>query len=80
VGVTVVLPLGATVPIPLLIVADAALEEVHAKVALVPAVMVAGEAANVTVGAAVVATKPTQLVNKPVAKLKARHNSNNSNR
>ena len=69
------LPVGATIPIPLLIAADAALAEVHVKVALAPAAIVVGEAANVTVGAGGLAPTPTQPVNKPVAKLKARDNS-----
>ena len=67
-----VLPVDATVPTPLLIVADAALAEVHVKVALAPAVITVGEAANVTVGAGGVPGMPAQPVNKPVVKLKAR--------
>ena len=78
-GVTVVLPAGATVPIPLLIVADSALFDVQVKVVLNPAVTVVGKAANVTVGAGdgggAVAEDPHPL-NKPVAKLKTRDNTN----
>ena len=51
-GVTVVLPARATVPILLLIEAEEALFDFHVKVTLVPGVTVAGEAANETVGAA----------------------------
>ena len=69
------LPVDATVPTPLLMVADAALAEVHVKVALAPAVIVVGEAANVTVGAGGVPDLPTQPFNKPVVKLKARDSS-----
>jgi hypothetical protein len=65
-------PLGGTVPTPLLIVAFAALAEVHVKVVLAPAVIVVGAAANVTVGAAGVAAKPTQPVNKAVVELSTR--------
>lgn len=61
------LPLDATAPIPLLIAADAALAEVHVKVAVAPAIIDAGEAANVTVGTVCVGTTPTQPVNIPVA-------------
>ena len=74
-GVTVVLPVDATVPTPLLMVADAALAEVHVRVALAPAVIVVGEAENVTVGAGGEPDMPTQPVNKPVVRLKARDNS-----
>jgi hypothetical protein len=72
--VTAMLPVDATVPTPLLMVADAALAEVHVKVALVPAVIVAGEAENVTVGTGGEPDTPTQPVNKPV-KPKARDSS-----
>lgn len=68
------LPLSATDPIPLLIVADAALAEIHVKVALAPTAIVVGEAANETVGMALVAARPPQPVNKPVVTPKARHN------
>jgi len=44
------LPDRATDPTPLLIEAAAALADVHVRVALVPAAMVVGEAANVAVG------------------------------
>ena len=70
------LPLDATVPIPLLIVADAALTEVHVKVAVAPDIIDAGEAANVTVGTVCVGTRPTQPVNIPVVKVTARDNNN----
>lgn len=69
------LPANATAPTPLLIVADAALAEVHVKVAVAPTVIVVGEAANVTVGAGGVPVRPTHPVNKPVVKLKARDSS-----
>ncbi len=73
------LPAGATVPIPLLIVADVALLDVHVKVVLNPAVIVVGKAANTTVGAGgtggAVAEDPHPL-NKPVAKLRTRNNNN----
>lgn len=70
------LPLGATVPIPLLIVADAALAELHVKVALAPAIIDAGEAVNATVGTVRVGTKLAQPVNIPVTKITATHNNN----
>jgi hypothetical protein len=77
--VTVVLPASTTVPIPLLIVAETAWFDVHVKVALCPTVTVAGEAANVTVGAAdvggVAADVPHPL-NQPVVKLKTRDSNN----
>jgi hypothetical protein len=44
------LPDKATDPTLLLIEAEAALADVHVRVALVPAVIVAGEAVNVAVG------------------------------
>lgn len=78
-GVTVVLPAGATVPIPLLIVADSALFDVQVKVVPNPAVTVVGKAANVTVGAGApggVAAEDPHPLNKPVAKLKTRDNTN----
>jgi hypothetical protein len=79
VGVTVLFPAGATVPIPLLIVADSALLDVQVKVVLNPAVTVVGNAANVTDGTGdtggAVAEDP-HPINKPVAKLKARDNTN----
>jgi hypothetical protein len=74
-----VLPVGATVPIPLLIVADVALFDVQVKVALNPAVTVVGKAANVTVGAGAtggVAAEDPHPLNKPEAKLKIRNNNN----
>jgi hypothetical protein len=52
-------------------VADVALAEIHVKVALAPAPIVVGEAANETVGVALVAAKPLHPVNKPVVKPKA---------
>ncbi|HZR56119.1 MAG TPA: hypothetical protein VFA74_04565 [Terriglobales bacterium] len=70
-------PLGGTVPTPLLIDADAALAEVQVKVVLAPTTIVVGEAAKVTVGAAGVAAKPTQPVNRPVVKLKTSDRSKN---
>jgi hypothetical protein len=74
-----VLPAGATVPILLFIAAEAALFDVHVKVALCPTVTVVGEAANVTVGAAGVgglgAGDPHPL-NQPVVKLKTRDSNN----
>ena len=66
------LPDGATVPKPLLIVADEELSEVQVKVALAPAVIVVGDAANVTVGAGGVPDMPTQPVNQPIVTLKTR--------
>ena len=69
------LPDSATVPMPLLMVADVAFAEVHDKVALAPAVIVVGEAANVTVGAAGAPDTPTQLANNPVVKIKAKDRS-----
>jgi hypothetical protein len=76
-GVTGVLPLSATVPIPLLIVADEAWAEIQVKVALAPATIVVGEAAKVTVGGigTGVATEPAQPVNKPVVKPKVMHSN-----
>ncbi len=62
-------PLGGTAPTPLLIVADAAFADVHVRVTLPPGLIEAGEAANVTVGVAGVAARPTQPVSKPVVKL-----------
>jgi hypothetical protein len=47
------LPDKPTVPIPLLIEAEVPLVDVHAKVALDPAVIVVGEAVNVAVGVCV---------------------------
>lgn len=62
----------ATGPIPLLMVADAALEELQVKVAVAPEITVAGEAENVTVGIATgVGTRPTQPVNQEVIKITA---------
>ena len=54
---------------------DAALTEVHVKVALAPTAIVVGEAATMTVGAVDIAVPPPQAVNKPVIKLKARDSS-----
>lgn len=48
-GVTFMLPLSGTEPT-LLIEAEAALVDVHVRVALVPAGIVVGEAVNVAVG------------------------------
>jgi hypothetical protein len=79
VGVTVVLPAGATVPTPPLIVADVALFDVQLKVELNPAVTAVGKAANVTVGAGAtggVAAEDPHPLNQPVAKLKTRDNTN----
>lgn len=70
------LPLSATDPMPLLIVADAALAEIHVNFALAPTAIVAGEAANETVGIAPLATKPLHPVNIPVVNPKARDKSN----
>lgn len=73
------LPVGATVPTPLLIVADVALSDVHVKVALNPAVTVVGKAANVTVGAGGTggaAAKDPHPLNKPVVKAKTSDNNN----
>jgi hypothetical protein len=65
-------PLVATLPIPLLMVADAALEEFQVKVAVAPAITVVGEAESETDGATTgVATKPTQPVNQAVIKINA---------
>jgi hypothetical protein len=78
VGVTVVLPVSATVPILLLIEAEAALADVQVSVALDPAVTVVGEAANVTVGggAVGVAAEDPHPLNNPVDKVKATNNHN----
>jgi hypothetical protein len=78
VGVTVVLPVTATVPILLLIEAEAALADVQVSVALDPAVTVVGEAANVTVGggAVGVAAEDPHPFNNPVVKVKATNNHN----
>src|ERR1700690_288430 len=71
-----ILPFSVTVPTPLLMLADAALEELQVKVALAPAATVGGEAAIVTVGATTgVATNPTHPVNPAVIKLAAMDNS-----
>jgi hypothetical protein len=74
-----VLPASATVPILLLIAAEAAWFEVHVKVALDPTVTVAGEAANVTVGAAGgggLAAEDPHPLNPPVVKVKTRYSNN----
>lgn len=73
------LPARATVPILLLIEAEAALFDVHDKVALVPGVTVAGAAANVTVGTGggvVLAAELPHPLNNPVAKLKKKADNN----
>jgi hypothetical protein len=70
-----VLPLDATAPIPLLIAADAALAEVHVKVAVAPDIIDAGEAANVTVVTVCVGTRPTQPINVPVTKVTTTDNN-----
>lgn len=73
------LPAGATVPTPPLIVAKLALFDVQLKVELNPAVTVVGKAAKATVGAGArggVAAKDPHPLNKPVAKLKTRDNNN----
>ena len=73
------LPAGATVPIPLLIVADAAFFDVHVKVALDPTVTVVGEAAKLTVGAAGgggLAAEDPHPLNQPVVKAKTRDSNN----
>jgi hypothetical protein len=69
-------PLGGTVPTPLLIEADATLAVVHVRVTLPPGLIEAGEAVKVTVGVAGVAARPTQPVSKPVVKLKVTINGN----
>ena len=73
------LPASATVPILLLIAAEAALFDVHLKVALDPTVTVVGEAAKLTVGAAggggLTAEDPHSL-NQPVVKIKTRDSNN----
>jgi len=71
------LPLSGTDPIPLLIEADAPLVDVHAKVALVPAVIVVGEAVSVTVGAWIgLAAEVPHPLNKAVADTKMTNSSN----
>ena len=73
------LPASATVPILLLIAAEAALFDVHVKVALDPTVTVVGEAANVTVGAAGgggLAAEDPHPLNQPVVKIKTRDSNN----
>ena len=73
------LPAGATVPILLSIAAEAALFDVHVKVALFPTVTVVGEAASVTVGAAGVgglAAEDPHPLNQPVVKVKTRDSNN----
>ena len=73
------LPASATVPILLLIAAEAALFDVHVKVALFPTVTVVGEAAKVTVGAAGVgglASEDPHPLNQPVVKVKTRESNN----
>ena len=78
-GVTVVLPASATVPILLLIAAEAALFEVHVKVALDPTVTVVGEAANLTVGTAGgggLADEAPHPLNQPVVKVKTTDSNN----
>jgi hypothetical protein len=71
-----VLPAGATVPILLLIAAEAALFDVHVKVALDPTVIVVGEAAKLTVGAAGLAAEDPHPLNQPVVKVKTRDSNN----
>ena len=73
------LPASATVPMLLLITAEAALFDVHVKVALDPTVTVVGEAANLTVGAASgggLAAEDPHPLNQPVIKIKTRDNNN----
>ena len=73
------LPASAMVPILLSIAAEAALFEVHVKVALDPTVTVVGEATNLTVGAAGVgglAAEDPHPVNQPVVKVKTRGSNN----
>ena len=73
------LPASATVPMLLLITAEAALFDVHVKVALDPTVTVVGEAANLTVGAAGgggLAAEDPHPLNQPVIKIKTRDNDN----
>ena len=72
------LPDKATEPTPLLIEAEAALVDVHVRVALVPAVIVAGEAVNVAVGGDEVcfAAELPHPLDRPVAKPKTRISSN----
>jgi hypothetical protein len=70
------LPFGMTAPMPLLMVAAVALEELQLKVALAPATNVAGEAAIVTVGGTTgVVTNPTHPVNQPVIQITAMDDS-----
>jgi hypothetical protein len=71
------LPLSGTDPMPLLIDAEAPLFDVHAKVALVPAITVAGEAVSVTVGGWMgLAAELPHPLNKAVANSKTTNNSN----
>jgi hypothetical protein len=75
----VVLPLSATVPILLLIAAEAALFDVHVSVALDPAVTVAGAAANVTVGCGggfVLAAELPHPLNQTLAENKSKTDNN----
>jgi hypothetical protein len=75
----VVLPASGTVPILLLIAADAALFDVHVKVALDPAVIVVGETANRTVGPAGVSgldAEDPHPLHQPVVKIKTRDSNN----
>jgi len=75
-----VLPASATVPILLLIAAEAALFDVHVRVALDPTVTVVGEAANLTVGVAGggggLAAEDPHPLNQPVVKIKTRDSNN----
>ncbi len=74
-----VFPVDATVPTPLLIAADAALAEVHVKVALFPTVTVVGEAAKVTVGApggGGLAAEDPHPLNQTIVTVKTRDSSN----
>ena len=76
-GVTFILPLSGTDPTPLLIEAEAPLVDAHAKVALVPAVIVVGEAVSVTVGAWIgLADEVPHPLNKAVADTKTTNGSN----
>ena len=71
------LPLSGTDPMLLLIEADAPLVDVHAKVALVPAVIVVGEAVSVTVGDCMgLAAELPHPLNKAVAASKTTNSSN----
>ena len=74
-----VLPLSATVPILLLIEAEAALLDVQVRVALDPAVTVAGAAAKVTVGGGggfVLAAELPHPLNQRLAENKSKTDNN----